>query len=137
MRLYEKWNIAQDKSYNSLIDALLASRDLVRSDLDVGHESLHDPMLLRDMDRAVYRIIRAVRSAEMILVFGDYDVDGVSSTALMADFLKNLGCKFSCALPDRHKDGYGLKPESVEDAASLGTDLIITVDNGISAFDGL
>lgn len=137
MRLYEKWNIAQDKSYNSLIDALLASRDLVRSDLDVGHESLHDPMLLRDMDRAVYRITRAVRSAEMILVFGDYDVDGVSSTALMADFLKNLGCKFSCALPDRHKDGYGLKPESVEDAASLGTDLIITVDNGISAFDGL
>ena len=71
MRLYEKWNIAQDKSYDSLVEALLASRDMVRSDLEVGHESLHDPMLLRDMDRAVYRIIRAVRSAEMILVFGD------------------------------------------------------------------
>jgi len=137
MRSYSKWNIAQDSSYDSLIDAILAVRGLCREDLEVGPETLHDPMLLKDMDRAVERIAQAIQKSEMILVFGDYDVDGVSSTALMADFLETVGCDFVCVLPDRHKDGYGLKPRAVERAVALGVDLIITVDNGISAFDGL
>ncbi|MEE3233485.1 MAG: single-stranded-DNA-specific exonuclease RecJ [Candidatus Latescibacterota bacterium] len=137
MRLYAKWNIAQDNSYDSLIDAILAVRHLSRKDLEVGSEALLDPMLLKDMDRAVERIARAIRKSQRIMVFGDYDVDGISSTALMSDFLETVGSNFLCILPDRHKDGYGLSPPAVERAVALGVDLIITVDNGISAFDGL
>ena len=137
MRLYSKWNIAQDSSYDSLVDAILIVRGLCRKDLEVGPETLHDPMLMKDMARAVERITRAIQKSEMIVVFGDYDVDGISSTALMADFLEEVGSNFLCVLPDRLKDGYGLKPGTVERAMAMGADLIITVDNGISAFDGL
>ena len=137
MRIHTKWNIAHDCSYSSLFDAILAVRCLTREDIEVGSEVLHDPKLLKDMDLAVERILRAIQNSERIMVFGDYDVDGVSSTALMSNFLKDVGAEFLCGLPDRKKDGYGLKPSAVERALGLGVDLIITVDNGISAFEGI
>ncbi len=137
MRIYNKWNIGKDCSYSSLFDAILEVRGFTREELDVGSEVLHDPRLLKDMDLAVERVLRAIQNSERIMVFGDYDVDGVSSTALMSNFLKDVGAEFFCGLPDRQKDGYGLKPPAVERALGLGADLIITVDNGISAFEGI
>lgn len=137
MRIYNKWNIGKDCSYSSLFDAILEVRGFTREELDVGSEVLHDPRLLKDMDLAVERVLRAIQNSEKIMVFGDYDVDGVSSTALMSNFLKDVGAEFFCGLPDRQKDGYGLKPPAVERALGLGADLIITVDNGISAFEGI
>ncbi|MEC8646381.1 MAG: single-stranded-DNA-specific exonuclease RecJ [Candidatus Latescibacterota bacterium] len=137
MRLYPVWNINHSQPYNSLVDALLKVRSLDQAELDVGPEVMHDPADLRDMDRAVERIVRAISQREKIVVYGDYDVDGVSSTAVMLDFLDAVGADGSYILPDRHVDGYGLKAPGVERAIGMGATLIITVDNGISAFDAL
>ena len=137
MRLYPVWNIHHSQPYNSLVDALLTVRSLDQAELDVGPEVMHDPANLRDMDRAVERIVRAIRQREKIVVYGDYDVDGVSSIAVMLDFLDAVGADGAYILPDRHVDGYGLKPPGVERAIGMGATLIITVDNGISAFDAL
>ncbi len=137
MRLYPVWNVHHSQPYNSLVDALLTVRSLDQAELDVGPEVMHDPANLHDMDRAVERIVRAIRQREKIVVYGDYDVDGVSSTAVMLDFLDAVGADGSYILPDRHVDGYGLKTPGVERAIGMGATLIITVDNGISAFDAL
>ncbi|MGY8825026.1 MAG: single-stranded-DNA-specific exonuclease RecJ [Candidatus Latescibacterota bacterium] len=137
MRLYPVWNIRHSDSYDSLVETLLAVRNLQREDLEVGPEVMHDPALLKDMDRAVERVEKAIRGKEKIVVFGDYDVDGVSSTAVMLDFLEATGADCAYLLPDRHRDGYGLKPPSVDRALALGASLIVTVDNGISAFEAL
>ncbi len=137
MRLYPVWQLAHEGDYGSLLDVLLQSRGLTLAQLDVGPEGLHPPELLKDLEWGAERIERAVRRDETIVIYGDYDVDGVSSTALLLDFLEHVGARCSYLLPDRHVDGYGLKPPGVEKAVALGASLIITVDNGISAFDAL
>ena len=137
MRRYPVWNVSRNDPYDSLIDALLASRGLTRAELQVGPEALHPPEQMQDMSTAVMRLERAVRVREKIVVYGDYDVDGVCSTTVLMDFLKHVGADCDCLLPDRHKDGYGLKPPGVERALAKGARLIVTVDNGISAYDAL
>ena len=137
MRLYPVWNIVHDDQYDGLVDALLASRNLTRDALKVGPDVLHPPELLLDMAVAAERLERAVRNGEKIVVYGDYDVDGVCSTAVILDFLDRVGADSGYLLPDRHKDGYGLKPPGVERAIAMGARLIVTVDNGISAFEAL
>ncbi len=137
MRIYPVWRTAHEGEYGSLLDVLLQSRGLTLAELDVGPEGLHAPELLTDLERGAERIERAVRRDETIVIYGDYDVDGVSSTALMLDFLEYVGARCHFLLPDRHIDGYGLKPPGVEKAMALGASLIITVDNGISAFEAL
>ena len=137
MRLYPVWNIVHDDQYDGLVDALLASRGLTRAALRVGPEVLHPPELLADMTVAVARLERAIKGGEKIVVYGDYDVDGVCSTAVIMDFLERVGADCDYLLPDRHKDGYGLKPPGVERAREKGARLVVTVDNGISAFEAL
>ena len=137
MRLYPVWNIVHDDQYDGLVDALLASRGLTRAALRVGPEVLHPPELLADMTVAVARLERAIKGGEKIVVYGDYDVDGVCSTAVIMDFLERVGADCDYLLPDRHKDGYGLKPPGVERAGEKGARLVVTVDNGISAFEAL
>ena len=137
MRRYPVWNVLRDDPYDSLIDALLAGRGLTRAELQVGPEALHPPEQMQDMATAVARLERAVRTREKIVVYGDYDVDGVCSTAVLMDFLERVGADCDCLLPDRHKDGYGLKPPGVERAIAKGARVIVTVDNGISAYEAL
>lgn len=137
MRIYPVWRFGHEGDYGSLLDVLLEGRGLSLAALDVGPEGLHAPELLTDLERGADRIERAVRRDETIVVYGDYDVDGVSSTALILDFLDKVGARSHYLLPDRHKDGYGLKPPGVARAVELGASLIITVDNGISAFEAL
>ena len=137
MRRYPVWNVIRDDPYDSLIDDLLAGRGLTRAELQVGPEALHPPEQMQDMATAVARLERAVRDREKIVVYGDYDVDGVCSTAVLMDFLERVGADCDCLLPDRHKDGYGLKPPGVERAIAKGARVIVTVDNGISAYDAL
>jgi single-stranded-DNA-specific exonuclease len=96
---------------------------------------LHDPFLIADMDRAVDRIAKAVSKKEKIFIYGDYDVDGITSVSLMYLFLKNLGLDVLFYIPDRLKDGYGLSCAGVEQAAQSGATLLITVDCGITAVD--
>lgn len=92
---------------------------------------LHDPFLMPDMEKAVARILDAVKKDERIVIFGDYDVDGVSSTALLVRFLlTELGAKISYRLPHRAHDGYGLKEYFFDDLKEKNVTLVITVDCG-------
>ena len=93
-----------------------------------------DPLLLKDAQKAVDRLILALRTNEKILIAGDYDVDGITSSALMMICLLPLGAQINFFLPNRVKDGYGLSVKTVERAHENGYKVIITVDNGISAF---
>ncbi len=96
---------------------------------------LSDPYELTDIEKASEIINEAVWSEEKIAVFGDYDVDGVTATALMYSYLKNRGARVSYFIPDREKDGYGINVTAIQRLKDEGVDLIITVDNGIAAID--
>ncbi|MBN2372178.1 single-stranded-DNA-specific exonuclease RecJ [bacterium] len=114
---------------NRGIESPCAILDFLRSDL----RHIHDPFLMKDMPVAVNRILSAVEKGEKILIFGDYDVDGITASAVMSDFLESCGGNIRIRLPNRLKDGYGLTKEIVEEAYREGTDLLITVDSGISS----
>jgi single-stranded-DNA-specific exonuclease len=93
---------------------------------------LHDPFLLKDMEPAVDRLQTAIDRKEKVLVFGDYDVDGMSATAMLVQELNALGCPIYYYIPNRLVEGYGLSNERVSIAHAEGVKLIITVDNGVS-----
>ncbi|MBI5598541.1 MAG: single-stranded-DNA-specific exonuclease RecJ [Deltaproteobacteria bacterium] len=97
---------------------------------DLGN--LHDPFLLKDMDRAVERIMEAMRSGEKMAVWGDYDVDGVTSAALLYLFFREIGVDVETYIPDRRSEGYGLNAAGVKALAGKGVKVIITVDCGVS-----
>jgi single-stranded-DNA-specific exonuclease len=98
-------------------------------------DQLHDPFLLKDMDRAAYRLTEAVMAGEKICVYGDYDVDGVTSVALLTGFLREVGADCFYCIPKRLEEGYGLGADGVRKAANSGARLIVTADCGINAFD--
>ncbi|MFI3258985.1 MAG: single-stranded-DNA-specific exonuclease RecJ [Rikenellaceae bacterium] len=98
--------------------------------------SLHDPFLMKDMDRAVERIERAIEREESIMVYGDYDVDGTTAVALLYKFLRQIGHKnLSFYIPDRYLDGYGISIRGIDHAAAKGKSLIIALDCGIKAVE--
>ncbi|TXK46744.1 single-stranded-DNA-specific exonuclease RecJ [Pontibacter qinzhouensis] len=97
--------------------------------------SLHDPFLMKDMDLAVNRINKALHNSEKILVYGDYDVDGTTSVALMYSFLRTHTQHVEFYIPDRYKEGYGVSQQGVEWAAENGFTLIISLDCGIKSAD--
>lgn len=97
-------------------------------------EELHDPFLMKDMERAVERIEQAVKNKEKIMIYGDYDVDGTTAVALVYTFLRKLGHdNLRFYIPDRYNEGYGVSIKSIDYAASKGVDLVITLDCGIKA----
>jgi single-stranded-DNA-specific exonuclease len=102
--------------------------------MDGDREEQHDPFLLKGMSEAVPRIRKALEDEEHILVYGDYDADGVSSTALMIHLLRHLGASFDIYIPHRSNEGYGLHNHALDWALQQGVSLIITVDTGISAY---
>lgn len=98
-------------------------------------DDIHDPFLLKGMEKAVERISKAIKENEKILVYGDYDADGVTSSVLIIKTLKFLGAKeVSVYIPDRAKEGYGLNKEAVEQIKKNGASLIITVDCGVASW---
>ena len=97
---------------------------------------LHDPFLMKDMERAVERIERAIANNEMIMVYGDYDVDGTTAVALVYKFLKQIGHKnLVFYIPDRYNDGYGISVKGIDFAARRGVTLAIALDCGIKAVE--
>lgn len=98
-----------------------------------GMRCLHDPFLLRDMQKAVDRIRAAIDGKEKITVYGDYDVDGISSVAMLLSYFRSRGAACGFYIPDRETEGYGLNAAAVEKIAADGTTLLITVDTGITA----
>ncbi|MGH7464638.1 MAG: single-stranded-DNA-specific exonuclease RecJ, partial [Longimicrobiales bacterium] len=111
--------------------------DDARRFLKPGLESLHDPMLLAGTAPAVDRIVRAVRSAERMLIHGDYDVDGMCAAALYTRVLRSLGADVEAFVPHRMSDGYDLGHAGVRRAAEAGATLILTGDCGIDAHDAI
>lgn len=98
-------------------------------------EHAHNPLLMKDMRKAAERISQAVCGGEKITVYGDYDADGVTATALLYTYLEEAQADVSYYIPDRESEGYGLNSDAVRKIAEGGTDLIVTVDTGISAFE--
>lgn len=96
-----------------------------------------NPMSMKDMEKAVERITKAIDEYEMICVFGDYDADGVTATALLYSFLESRGANVVRYIPDRITEGYGLDVCAVEKLKETGVKLIVTVDNGVTAFDAI
>lgn len=96
-------------------------------------ENIHDPFLMKDMDKAVDRLCRAIDAKERILVYGDYDVDGTSAVALVVSFLRKFSTNIDYYIPDRYNDGYGVSFKAIDKAFDDGVNLIITLDCGIKA----
>ena len=114
------------------------ARQFIRPSLD----KLHDPFLMKDMDKAVERLHQAITQGEKILIYGDYDVDGTTAVALMYRFLQNLASNLSPLtfnldyyIPDRYTEGYGVSTQGIDYAAAQGCGLIITLDCGIKAVE--
>ncbi len=114
----------------------IRSEEEARAFLEPHQATLSDPFDLTDMDRAVDRIGQARERGEHVRVFGDYDVDGMAATAILSRGLRRYGVeRVSCAMPNRLTDSYGITPAAVEQASQDAVDLLVTVDNGISALD--
>ncbi len=131
--------LAAQQKENGLLAGILAARGITDPTdaltLLAGEEELSDPMLLTDMDKACARILQAIDNEETIVVYGDYDVDGVTATALLYQHLKGMGASVKCMLPSREGDGYGLSKNAIQSIHDKGCKLIVTVDNGISAVE--
>lgn len=123
-----------------VIARIIRNRDVVEdSDIDMylngGRQYLHDPHLLKDVDKAVNILENKIRNGKSIRVIGDYDIDGVNATYILLKGLKRCGANVDAAIPDRMKDGYGLNINLVDNAKNDDIDTIITCDNGIAAID--
>ncbi len=118
-----------------LVNRKILTAEDARAFLYGGLEGLHDPYLMKGMARAVDRIRAAIDSGEKILVFGDYDVDGVLSTVMLIKALTTLGAKAEYFIPERLTDGYGIKDEHVRIPVERGATLVISVDCGVKAVE--
>lgn len=126
---WKRFNLLHNAHPDNLTELLLSLRQVERSFLT--SEILHDPLLLPDIQKAVERIAHARALKQRVMIFGDYDVDGISSTAAFFLYLRDeLGMDASYRLPHRVHDGYGIKSYHMDEIAKTGTKLIITVDCG-------
>lgn len=98
---------------------------------------MYNPYLLKDMGKAVDKILEAIEDNKKIRIIGDYDVDGICSTYILKEGLERLGADVDCRVPNRIKDGYGLNESMIESAKEDGVDMVITCDNGIAAKDAI
>ncbi|WP_163526452.1 single-stranded-DNA-specific exonuclease RecJ [Halobacillus ihumii] len=129
---------ASIKGMSEMTRRLLEKRNLTEPEaidrfLHPSLDDLHDPFLMEDMERAIERVQTAIRNGEPILVFGDYDADGVSSTTVMMEALTEAGADCDFYIPNRFTEGYGPNEAAFRQAAENGFSLIITVDTGIAA----
>jgi single-stranded-DNA-specific exonuclease len=118
-----------------LLIAREVSLDMVDKYLNTKLNDLYDPFLMKDMDKLVDRVLLAKERSEKVIIYGDYDVDGVTSITILYSFLKELGLDVHYYLPDRMEEGYGLNKDALCKIKELGYSLVITVDCGISAID--
>ena len=125
---------------NDIVASLLVQRGIESYDeakqfFRPGLNELHDPYLMKDMDKAVQRILKAIDTNENILVYGDYDVDGTTAVALMSSFLKTMSPNVATYIPDRYSEGYGISFKGIDFADDNDFSLIIALDCGIKAID--
>lgn len=136
--LGKKWVVKAENCGKPILDILLENRGILSDDekkifLNTDDTlEFHDPFLLKGMQKTVDRIMDAIKKNELIMIFGDYDVDGVTSTAIMYHALKKLNANYAVRLPNREKDGYGLSKKIIDEFIKADVKLVITVDCGIS-----
>ena len=125
---------------SEVIARVLANRNILNPNLarpffTPNLDMLHNPYLMQDMDKAVERVLKNIKSGKPIMVFGDYDVDGTTGAAALYLAFQKFGADVTYYIPDREKEGYGLSYHGIEVAKDIGIDLIITCDCGINAFE--
>ena len=138
-RVYDQKLLGSLNLDNEILERIFLSRGITRAeDLNKSLKILPNPKLLKNIDAAMNRLFSALMNDEIVMVIGDFDCDGASSTALMMLALSEMGFKnIKFLVPDRFKLGYGLTEGVVDLAIDNKTDLIITVDNGISSISGV
>ncbi len=139
--LNKKWTLKPYDHSLNVVQNILTNRG-INSSTEINayltpsyKKGFHNPFLMKDMDRAVERINQAIKDQERIIVFGDYDVDGISGTAVMINALKAMGANVSYRLPHRVNDGYGLNEAFIEEFKEKDIKVLVTVDCGISCAD--
>ncbi|MBP7177114.1 MAG: single-stranded-DNA-specific exonuclease RecJ, partial [Thermoclostridium sp.] len=135
-------NIQEQLNIPPLLSKVLAKRGFfeleeIQAFLKPSIKNLHNPLLLPDMETATARILDARKAGEKVIIYGDYDVDGITATSIMYQFLQSIGMDVSFYIPDRVEEGYGISEAAVTFLLSNPFDLMITVDCGISAKDRL
>jgi single-stranded-DNA-specific exonuclease len=139
---FYRWNILEDPDDARLYDSnklsiakrVVRARNYDEASLDEFERPvLHDPFLLKDMQKAVLSVTGAIENNKLICVYGDYDCDGIAATAMLVDYFEHVGARVCYYIPHRIDEGYGLNIDAVEQLHRLGVGLIITVDNGISS----
>lgn len=118
----------------ALVNRGVSTEKEARRFLQPDLSDLHDPYLFRDMKAAVTRIVRAIKQEEPIVIYGDYDVDGITGTAILVKFIRRLGGRVTSYIPDR-QEGYGLNCGAIRSLAEQGCKLVVTVDCGISSHE--
>ena len=129
--------LGESLGIDQVVARILVNRDIPEDQMhDFLHpdlNKLHDPILMKDMDRAVFLLMQFIDQKRKIRIIGDYDIDGINSTYILLKGIRSCGGDVDYAIPNRIEDGYGINPEMVDKAADEGVELIITCDNGISA----
>ena len=125
---------------NQLLATILANRNILKEEdirlfLNPTRNDFYNPFLITDMDIAVNRIIKAIENKENITIYGDYDVDGITSITVLKSFLNDIGVETNTYIPNRLIEGYGLNKEAINKISKKGCNLMITVDCGISAIE--
>lgn len=125
---------------NKLLATILANRNIVKEEeirlfLKPTRNDFHDPYLITDMEKAINRIVEAIEKQQKVTIYGDYDVDGITSITVLKSFLKDRGLEVSQYIPNRLDEGYGLNKNAIDKIHDNGCQLMITVDCGISAID--
>jgi single-stranded-DNA-specific exonuclease len=134
------FKLSKELGVSKAICSLLVSREIdtfekAKTFFRPQLSMLHDPFLMKDMDKAVQRITSAISNKESIRVYGDYDVDGTTSVSLMYSFLKSQNAVCDYYIPDRYNEGYGISYLGIDDAISKGISLMITLDCGVKAIE--
>ena len=133
-------NVLKDCDAGSIVESLLTARGIVSDEkkkdfLSVNPSEWYDPFLFKDMDKAVEIIVSAIRDKKKILIYGDYDADGVTATSIMVRYFRSHDCNVDYIVPQRAAHGYGLTDYIIDDVLEKKPDLLITVDCGISNMD--
>ena len=133
-------NIKNKYNLNSLLATILVNKNIIDKEkirlfLEPNRNDFYDPYLINDMDIATDRIIKAINNQEKVIIYGDYDVDGITSIAVLKSFLKDVGLQASYYIPNRLEEGYGLNKDAINKIAEQGYTLMITVDCGITAIE--
>ena len=132
--------IAEKFNVSELLATVLVNRGIVDDEeirvfLEPTRNDFHDPYLMPDMDIAIERIIKAIKNQEKVIIYGDYDVDGITSITVLKKFLKTCGLEVDYYIPNRLNEGYGLNKNAIDKIREKGYTLIITVDCGISGIE--